>query len=73
MTPIGIVIGLSVSKVSPLLTVVFFGIAAGTFIYVACTEIITEEFEVKRLNGVKLLCTLAGGAVITALWYLHRE
>ena len=44
-TPLGIIIGMNIAKASELLTMIFFQLSAGTFIYVACTEIITHEFE----------------------------
>ena len=71
-TPIGIIIGLSVKNVSPIVTATFFQLSAGTFIYVACTEIITHEFENSAWSGIKLLLTIAGGIVIGALWFLSK-
>lgn len=72
-TPIGIVIGLKLVSLSSLLQVIFFQLSAGTFIYVAASEIITHEFEDKRWNGIKLLFTLVGGIVIGSLWFLNAE
>lgn len=72
-TPIGIIIGLGVSGEVPILTSVFFQLSAGTFIYVACTEIITHEFESPKWSGLKLLLTILGGVVIGALWFLSDE
>lgn len=72
-TPLGIIIGLGVSGEVPILTSVFFQLSAGTFIYVACTEIITHEFESPKWSGLKLLMTILGGIVIGALWFLSEE
>jgi len=72
-TPIGIVIGMSVDGMSKLVTSVFFALSAGTFIYVACTEIITHEFEHQNWSGLKFLMVLLGGCVIGALWFLTPE
>lgn len=55
------------------MTVIFFQLSAGTFIYVACTEIITHEFESPKWSGLKLLMVLIGGIVIGALWFLSGE
>jgi hypothetical protein len=38
---------------------------------VACTEIITHEFESKAWSGLKLLLVIIGGIVIGALWFLN--
>jgi zinc transporter 1/2/3 len=72
-TPIGIIIGLSITGEPTILTSIFFQLSAGTFIYVACTEIITHEFESPKWSGLKLLLTILGGVVIGALWFLSGE
>lgn len=40
--PIGIIIGLSIEKTSLVVDTIFLSISGGTFIYVACTEVIVE-------------------------------
>ena len=45
MTPIGITIGWSVSDDSPTTELIFNCFAAGTFLYIACSEVIIEEFS----------------------------
>jgi len=42
--PIGIIIGILITKTNPAVDVIFLSISGGTFIYVACTEIIVEQF-----------------------------
>ena len=72
-TPIGIIIGMNLKEMTILVTSIFFQLSAGTFIYVACTEIITHEFEHKAWSGLKLLLVIIGGIVIGALWFLGGE
>lgn len=73
-TPIGIAIGMGISSgVHEVMNVVFMSLSAGTFIYVACTEIIVHEFESSKWSGMKLLLTFLGGVVIGSLWFLTAE
>ena len=44
-TPIGIIIGMSIAETSPIVDVVFLSLSGGTFVYVACSEIIVNEFD----------------------------
>jgi len=48
-------------------------LSAGTFIYVACTEIIVHEFESSKWSGLKLLLVIIGGVIIGALWFMEAE
>jgi len=53
--------------------VIFMALSAGTFIYVACTEIIVHEFESSAWSGIKFLLVVIGGVIIGALWFLETE
>lgn len=44
IAPIGIAIGMSIADSNKIVDVVFLGISGGTFIYVACSEIVVNEF-----------------------------
>lgn len=72
-TPIGIVIGMNLESMTDLVTSIFFQLSAGTFVYVACTEIITHEFESPKWSGLKLAMVIFGGVVIGLLWLLAPE
>ena len=69
-TPLGIGIGMQLAETSQLLDTVLLSISGGTFIYVACSEIIVHEFDRTGNKCVKLLLVVVGGAVITSLWFL---
>lgn len=40
--PIGIIIGINIFKTSLVVDTIFLSISGGTFVYVACTEVIVE-------------------------------
>ncbi len=73
MTPIGLGIGLAINSVaSELVGIVFFSLACGTFVYIACTEVLSEEFGVPGNKWLKFLAFFIGAAMITALWWLEQ-
>ena len=45
IAPIGILIGMSIAGSNKLVDVIFMSLSGGTFIYVACSEIIVAEFD----------------------------
>ena len=47
VAPLGIFIGALIES-SILLTAIFFSLSAGTFLYIATTEIIVEEFSLSK-------------------------
>lgn len=73
MGPIGIVIGLHASGSSPLINIVFLSLSGGTFIYVACTEIIAHEFAKQGYRASKQMCILLGIIIISLLWLMEAE
>lgn len=46
---------------------VFVALAAGTFIYVGCTEIVAEEFEEPENKWKKFFALLAGVGIVGAI------
>ena len=73
IAPLGIGIGMAISEVNALLDTILMGLSGGTFLYVACSEIITNEFAKGTNQGWKMLLVLIGGAVIAVLWFLEGE
>ena len=69
-TPLGVVIGMLVVNAGDIYDVVFSSLAAGSFVYIACTEVIVEEFSIPGNRYWKLLAFLLGAAIITLLWFL---
>jgi len=66
--PLGIIIGIIVSESNKLVDVVFLSISGGTFLYVACSEIIVNEFGRGYYRWAKVLFIMAGVSVISMLW-----
>ena len=69
-TPLGVGIGMAVVNAGDIYDVIFSSLAAGSFVYIACTEVIVEEFSIPGNRYWKLLAFLVGAAIITLLWFL---
>jgi len=69
-TPVGIVIGILVSGAGEIYDVIFSSLAAGTFVYIGCTEIIVEEFSVPGDRWLKLGFFVFGAMIITCLSFI---
>ena len=69
-TPLGVGIGMAVANAGKIYDVIFSSLAAGSFVYIACTEVIVEEFSIPGNRYWKLLAFLIGAAIITLLWFL---
>ena len=74
-TPAGIMIGLILHEMGTVMIEVFFNsFAGGTFIYIAASEVIVEEFSMPgRYKWVQYFAFLCGIAIITALWLLEGD
>ena len=70
LTPIGGIAGLIFTNMSMIVDSVFMAIAAGTFIYVSCCEMIVHEFDKGQYQWLKFLLIILGGAVIVGLHFL---
>lgn len=71
-TPLGVIIGWCIAgSGNELLEILFSCLAAGTFIYIACSEIIVEEFSGGGKKYLKLLVYLIGITIITSLLFLN--
>jgi zinc transporter 1/2/3 len=67
-TPIGIAIGMVLQDTNPLVEVVMSSFAGGTFIYIAASEVIVEEFSLPgRSKWLQMLFFLLGASLITSL------
>ena len=73
LAPIGIAIGMSIADSNKLVDVTFLGISGGTFIYVACSEIIVAEFDKGKLQWLKMILVFLGGLIITVLWFFGEH
>jgi zinc transporter 1/2/3 len=70
-SPLGCAIGMALeSTASVVVNVVFSSLAAGTFVYIACSEVVVEEFSTPGNRWVKLLVFIIGAGIITSLLFL---
>ena len=69
-TPLGVALGMILAAEGEIYSIVFSSLAAGTFIYIACTEIVVEEFSVSGHRWLKLFVFLVGATIITCLWFI---
>ena len=70
-TPVGIAIGMIVGQGGDLLDIIFNSLAGGTFTYIACSEVVVEEFSIPKYKGWKILMFLLGAGLITSLGFLE--
>ena len=66
-TPLGVLIGILVSESSDMVSVVFDALAGGTFIYIAASEVVVEEFSTPDRKWLKLFMFLLGAGIITGV------
>ena len=69
-TPLGIAIGIAASGAGEIVDVIFSSLAAGTFVYIGCTEIIVHEFSIPGDRWLKLFVFLLGATIITCLFFI---
>ena len=69
-TPLGILIGLGLNDSSEMVEIFFSCLAAGTFLYIACSEVIVDEFSQPHNKKIKLLFFIIGIGLITCLKFL---
>ena len=73
IAPMGIIIGMSISDSNKIVDVIFLSLSGGTFLYVACSEIITAEFDKGGRAWLKTLLVFCGGLLITLLWFFDEH
>jgi zinc transporter 1/2/3 len=69
-TPLGIMIGILASDAGPLADVIMSSLAAGTFVYIACTEIVVSEFSTGGYRLAKLIAFIIGACIISSLSFI---
>jgi solute carrier family 39 (zinc transporter), member 1/2/3 len=69
-TPLGVAIGIAAANAGEIVDVICSSLAAGTFVYIGCTEIIVAEFSIPGDRWVKLLAFLLGATIIACLFFI---
>ena len=68
ITPVGIALGMALTSLSNnTVAGIFLSISVGTFIYIACSEVVVDEFANPEYKYPKFLCFLLGAAIVVAL------
>lgn len=70
-SPFGVILGLLLGDTNEMVEVVFSCLAGGTFMYIAMSEVIVEEFSIPKYKYTKLLFFILGIGVITSLHFLE--
>lgn len=66
--PLGVIIGICLGDASPIVLAIFMGISAGSFVYVASSEVIVNEFGRGKYQFVKFVFVVLGATLITLIW-----
>jgi len=72
MNPLGILIGWLLSNQGAVVTGVFQSISAGTFLYIACGEVIVNEFNLKRFRVFKFFLFCIAIGFVTLLFFIEQ-
>ena len=70
-TPLGTLMGILLNGAPEIVNIIFTSLAGGSFIYVACSELIVEEFSLPGNRWWKLLAFLTGALFIGMLLLLE--
>ncbi|CDW89019.1 zip zinc transporter family protein [Stylonychia lemnae] len=71
-TPLGTSLGLILNNAPKLVNIIFVSLAGGTFVYVACSELIIEEFTMPGNRWFKLLAFILGAVLIGSLLFFEN-
>lgn len=69
-TPIGVLIGMLASNAGDTVDVIMSSLAAGTFVYIGCTEMVVQEFSKPEYKWLKFFAYLCGAGLITSLCFI---
>lgn len=70
-TPVGALIGMIFAGSNGFLSSIMSSLSAGTFIYIACVEIFSEEFSGKGTKLIKFAASVVGVALMTLVAYVE--
>jgi len=62
-----VIIGILLEDSSEIVEIIFMSLAAGTFTYISCSEVIVEEFSVPQNRLFKMGMFVLGATFITLL------
>jgi zinc transporter 1/2/3 len=68
----GVAVGLGLSSAPDIVGSLILSVAGGTFIYIACSEIIVEEFSKLENRPAKLALFCLGALFMILLWFTDK-
>lgn len=72
-TPIGVLLGILIGELGEIWEIIFASIAGGTFLYIACSEVIIDEFSNKENRVKKLSAYVLGFLIIFCLIFIPED
>jgi len=72
-SPVGVALGIVISELDEIFEIIFASIAGGSFIYIACSEVIIDEFSNKDDRYIKLFAYIVGALIIFSLVFLPDD
>lgn len=69
-SPLGTILGIFL-QTGDIVEITFTSLAAGSFIYIACSEVIVQEFSMPGNRWWKLLAFLVGATIISSLFFIE--
>ena len=72
LTPLGVATGIVFSEADDKIKAILMAVSAGTFLYIAIAEILSEEFS-SKVNGVKkYIAYVLGMALMVGVWFIEQ-
>jgi solute carrier family 39 (zinc transporter), member 1/2/3 len=71
--PVGTIIGLALTEAPRLVSSIVISFSGGTFLYIACSEIMMNEFKNQQHRYAKIVMFCVGFGVLVPLWLLHKH
>lgn len=68
----GVAVGMIAKEAGDIYEIIFSSLAAGSFLYIAASEVVVEEFSVPGYRYWKLLAFLTGASIITCLFFIEK-
>ena len=72
LTPLGVATGILFSKTDDKVKALLLALSAGTFLYIAISEILSEEFANSKLIVKKFIAYLLGTGLMIGVWFVEQ-
>ena len=72
LTPLGVATGIFFTKTDNRIKAVLLALSAGTFFYIAISEILSEEFSNSKISLKKFVAYTCGAALMVGVWFVEQ-